>query len=168
MRRLAALVLTALAAGCVDPGAAPLPDDAFWMVWVHGEEPHPCPGRACGVPECDLRFDHGVDRERRAFHHLNASPPADPWLVLAYDVMTVGGCPVAYRHAFDVERDVQRLGETTLVLEATRDGTVRVDGVALRPGESRRVAWTAPGGPAEALVEHLGAWKEADVRTSWP
>lgn len=168
MRPLALLPLAVLASGCSGGGDAALADDAFWMVWVHGEEPDPCPDRACGVAECDLRFDHGVDREARVFHHLNESPPPDPWLVLAYDVMTAGGCPVAYRHAFDAARDEQRIRDVTLVLEASRDAGVRVNGEPLEPGASRRVTWTAEGGPAEALVEHLGAWREADVRTSWP
>ena len=167
MRRIALWTLAALASGCVG-GDAALPDDAFWMVWVHGEEPPRCADRSCGEPECDVRFDHGVDKEARVFHHLNASPPADPWLVLAYDVTTAGGCPVAYRHAFDVEEDAQRIRDLALVIEASRDGRVRVNGEPLEPGATRRVAWTAVGGPAEALVEHLGAWREADVRTSWP
>lgn len=166
MRPALLLALVALAAGCAGRDAAVLPDDAFWMVWVHGEEPRPCAG--CGVPECDLRFDHGVDKEARVFHHLNESPPSDPWLVLAYDVMTAGGCPVAYRHAFDVSEDAQRIRDLALTVTASRDGEVRVNGVLLRPGDAHRVAWTAEGGPAEALVEHLGAWREADVRTSWP
>ena len=166
MRAVAALAIAALASGCIG-GDAALARDAFWMVWVHGEEPWPC-ARPCGVPMCDLRFDHGVDKDARVFHHLNESPPADPWLVLAYDVMTGGGCPVAYRHVFDATEDVQQLRDLTLVLQAARDGEVRVNGVRLAPGDAHRVTWTAEGGPAEALVEHLGQWKEADVRTSWP
>lgn len=166
MRSLAPLVLCVLAAGCSGDAGHALADGEFWMVWVHGEEPRGCP--TCSVPECDLRFDHGVDPAARVFHHLNESAPRDPWLVLAYDVMTAGGCPVAYRHAFDVGEDAQRIRDATLHVEASRDGTLLVDGERVEVGGSRRVAWTAEGGPAEARVEHLGAWPEANVRTSWP
>ena len=168
MRVALCVVLLALA-GCVTPQGATLPDDAFWMIWVRGDEPPPCEARGgCSIAECDLRYDHGVDPEARSFHHLNETPPADPWVVVAYDVMTPGGCPVLYRHVFDVERETLRLRAETFTLVVARDGVVHVDGVRLAPGDSHVLAWDAEGGRAEAQVQHLGAWPESGLRTEWP
>lgn len=158
-------VLLVLLAGCVAPQELPEGpgEGRFWMVWVHGKDAPGCSDGGCPTLLCDLRFDHAVDAAARSFRHLNASAPAQPWLVVAYDVAGED-CPAAYRHAFDAARDEQRLGGRVLVVETARNGTLVVDGAPVPPGGKARVAWER----GVVVVENLGAWRLADVSTRWP
>jgi hypothetical protein len=167
---LVALLLMLVLAGCAmktrvsmdhEPSGIPAQtrgDDEFWMVWVHGDETRPCSGVVCSRVSCSIVFDHSVDPAARAFRHANESAPEAPRTLLAFDVFDEGGCPVAYKHGFDLAKAHEPMGATSVDIVIHEDGSLVVNGENTPIGQRSRFTYDTGEERGEFVVENLGAW----------
>lgn len=175
------LVLTAIA-GCLDgptrsgsdvsgqPDEADRGPEAFWFVWLQGNETHDPPPRHM----CSIVFDHEVRPGTRELVYSDRTYNlTDPPFVIAFDHFQQGSdCPLAYRlHLGFNETTVElgRYGEMTFT--PRKDGSLVLQAGSMEqelvPGRSATFTYSdryasSRGGYVDAngtlTVDHRGVW----------